>query len=133
MREREGGGTGEGGGRRKQAPDARPDPIPPRFLRVQIMSAAAFDAHLASAPVVVVDFMARWCRKCIYVKPRLVALMKDKFPHVPLAFVDVNGVPSDVVREAGVSKMPTLCVYVKGEQVREWGVGVGWGGASRRR
>lgn len=72
----------------------------------QIMSEAAYDAALASADVVVVDFMARWCRKCeggeieggrkknenrnnypipltplfpgIYVKPRIANLMKEK-------------------------------------------------------
>lgn len=86
-------------------------------LPTQITSEAAFAAHIASAPVVVADFMARWCRKCIYVKPRLATLMSSKFKNVPIAFVDVNAVPSAVVRGAGVSKMPTICVYVHGEQV----------------
>ena len=38
------------------------------FLRFQISSEDAFKAHVASADVVVADFMARWCRKCIYIK-----------------------------------------------------------------
>ena len=59
--------------------------------------------------------MARWCRKCIYVKPRIATLLKDKFPQVPLAFVDVNAVPAGVVSGAGVTKMPTVVLYVRGE------------------
>ena len=56
--------------------------------------------------------MARWCRKCIYVKPRISTLLKEKFPQVPLAFVDVNAVPAGVVSGAGVTKMPTVVLYV---------------------
>lgn len=59
--------------------------------------------------------MARWCRKCIYIKPKLATLMASKFPAVPLGFIDVNAVPSSVVSGAGVTKMPTIVVFVKGE------------------
>jgi len=48
-------------------------------------------------------------------QPKLVTLMTSKFPAVPLAFIDVNAVPSAVVSGAGVTKMPTIVVYVKGE------------------
>ena len=81
----------------------------------QITSEKDFEDARASADVVVVDFMARWCRKCIYVKPRIATLLKDKFPQVPLAFVDVNAVPAGVVSGAGVTKMPTVVLYVRGE------------------
>lgn len=67
--------------------------------------------------------MARWCRKCIYVKPRIATLLKEKFPQVPLAFVDVNAVPSSVVVGAGVTKMPTVVVYVKGKAVESYVAG----------
>ena len=30
--------------------------------------------------MLVVDFMARWCRKCIYLKPKLERMLKDDFP-----------------------------------------------------
>lgn len=49
--------------------------------------------------------------------------MKDKFPAVPLHFVDVNAVPSTVVAGAGVSKMPTLTVWVRGEKHAEYVAG----------
>ena len=111
------GGRGKGGGERGGGDAiARTNTPMPLNPPPQIMSEPAFNTHIASATVVVTDFMARWCRKCIYVKPRLVTLMASKFPNVPIAFVDVNAVPSTVVRGAGVSKMPTICIYVNGEQ-----------------
>jgi thioredoxin-like negative regulator of GroEL len=67
--------------------------------------------------------MARWCRKCIYVKPRIANLLKDKFPQVPLAFLDVNAVPAGVVSGAGVTKMPTVVLYVKGEVLETYVAG----------
>lgn len=48
-------------------------------------------------------------------QPKLVTLMASKFPAVPLAFIDVNAVPSAVVSGAGVTKMPTIVVFVRGE------------------
>ena len=89
-------------------------PFPPSKT-LQITSEKDFDDARASADVVIVDFMARWCRKCIYVKPRIATLLKEKFPQVPLAFLDVNAVPAGVVSGAGVTKMPTVVLYVKGE------------------
>ena len=48
-------------------------------------------------------------------QPKLVTLMASKFPGVPLAFIDVNAVPSTVVSGSGVTKMPTSVIFVKGE------------------
>jgi thiol-disulfide isomerase/thioredoxin len=30
--------------------------------------------------VLVADFMAKWCRKCIYLKPKLEKMMAREFP-----------------------------------------------------
>lgn len=30
--------------------------------------------------VLVVDWMARWCRKCIYLKPKIQKMMEEEFP-----------------------------------------------------
>lgn len=63
-------------------------------------------------PTLVVDWMARWCRKCIYLKPKLEKLCVNK--GVPVAFVDVNNAPSAMVRENGVQHMPTIQVWHMG-------------------
>ena len=135
----------------------------------QINTEPDFAAALASADVVAVDFMALWCRKCKYIKPKarvsavsraertprsprtaaapppparrpgpptqphprptppfplqLATMMADKFPAVPLVFVNVNAVPASVVSGAGVTKMPTIVVYVRGEVVSSYVAG----------
>lgn len=60
----------------------------------------------------VVDWMALWCRKCIYLKPKLEKLCVRQ--GVPVAFVDVNNAPSALVRENGVQHMPTIQVWNQG-------------------
>ena len=46
--------------------------------------------------------MAKWCRKCIYLKPKLQKLFKEEFPEVPLVFIDVNAVPGSLVTGNGI-------------------------------
>lgn len=46
--------------------------------------------------------MAKWCRKCIYLKPKLQKLFKEEFPDVPLVFIDVNAVPGNLVTSNGI-------------------------------
>ncbi|XP_044947863.1 thioredoxin-like 3-1, chloroplastic [Hordeum vulgare subsp. vulgare] len=44
-----------------------------------------------------VDWMASWCRKCIYLKPKMEKIAGE-FPRVRFYFVDVNKVPHVVVK-----------------------------------
>mmetsp|Transcript_5638 Transcript_5638/g.16119 ORF Transcript_5638/g.16119 Transcript_5638/m.16119 type:complete len:199 (+) Transcript_5638:167-763(+) len=69
--------------------------------------------------LLIVDFMARWCRKCIYLKPKLEKMLRDDFPGLPILFVDVNAVPSAIIKTAGIKKMPTIQLYHKGKRVTE--------------
>lgn len=41
---------------------------------------AIFDPNLCCVAVLVVDWMAKWCRKCIYLKPKLERLFNAEFP-----------------------------------------------------
>ena len=67
--------------------------------------------------VVVVDWMAKWCRKCIYLKPKLQKLFQEEFPGVPLVFIDVNAVPGSLVTGNGirVSVTPFILPVVEPE------------------
>ena len=61
--------------------------------------------------------MAKWCRKCIYLKPKLQKLFKEEFPEVPLVFIDVNAVPGSLVTGNGIRvRIPTqiwsLCMVL---------------------
>ncbi|KAI7746717.1 hypothetical protein M8C21_001508, partial [Ambrosia artemisiifolia] len=47
--------------------------------------------------------MAKWCRKCIYLKPKLEKLAADYHPRVKFYCIDVNNVPHQLVVRAGVT------------------------------
>ena len=59
--------------------------------------------------------MAKWCRKCIYLKPKLQKLFQEEFPGVPLVFIDVNAVPGSLVTGNGirVSLIPFILPHVE--------------------
>ncbi|XP_074583176.1 thioredoxin-like 3-1, chloroplastic isoform X1 [Curcuma longa] len=78
-----------------------------------------FDRILAASQelsqVVIVDWMAAWCRKCIYLKPKLEKLAAEYHPRVKFYFVDVNKVPQSLVKRGNISKMPTIQLWKDGE------------------
>lgn len=82
-----------------------------------------FDEVLAQAQVdgrrVVIEWMANWCRKCIYLKPKLERLSAEYHPGTKFYCVDVNAVPSALVKRAGVTKMPTIQLWINGEKKGE--------------
>ncbi|OAO95662.1 WCRKC2 [Arabidopsis thaliana] len=67
------------------------------------------DAQKLGESVVIV-WMAAWCRKCIYLKPKLEKLAAEFYPRLRFYHVDVNAVPYRLVSRAGVTKMPTIQV-----------------------
>ncbi|KAD4586189.1 hypothetical protein E3N88_23790 [Mikania micrantha] len=61
------------------------------------------DAQLIEEPVVIL-WMANWCRKCIYLKPKLEKLAASYHPsRVKFYCIDVNNVPYQLVARAGVT------------------------------
>ncbi|KAF0931239.1 hypothetical protein E2562_002588 [Oryza meyeriana var. granulata] len=67
---------------------------------------------------IIIDWMASWCRKCIYLKPRLEKIAGE-YPGVRFYFVDVNKVPQAVVKRGNITKMPTIQLWKDGEWVAE--------------
>eukprot|EP00250_Pteridium_aquilinum_P000295 c10327_g1_i1 orf=127-699(-) len=88
-----------------------------------IASEEHFDAVLAQArdrsKPIIVDWMAAWCRKCIYLKPKLEKLASEFQPDVKFYCVDVNTVPQTLVKRADVTKMPTIQLWKDGEKCDE--------------
>ncbi|WMV53404.1 hypothetical protein MTR67_046789 [Solanum verrucosum] len=82
-----------------------------------------FDRVIAEAQQldesVVILWMANWCRKCIYLKPKLEKLAADYFPRTRFYSVDVNNVPHKLVVRAGVTKMPTIQLWRDGKKQAE--------------
>ncbi|KAE9445744.1 hypothetical protein RHGRI_007725 [Rhododendron griersonianum] len=72
-----------------------------------ITSESQFDRVVSEAqrldePVVIL-WMAKWCRKCVYLKPKLEKLAADYYPRIRFYSVDVNNVPHKLVVRAGVT------------------------------
>ncbi|XP_008800536.1 thioredoxin-like 3-2, chloroplastic [Phoenix dactylifera] len=82
---------------------------------VPILSEAQFDRVIAEAQQleesVIVLWMANWCRKCIYLKPKLEKMAADYFPRIRFYCVDVNAVPQRLVTRAEIAKMPTIQLW----------------------
>ncbi|XP_004250061.1 thioredoxin-like 3-2, chloroplastic [Solanum lycopersicum] len=82
-----------------------------------------FDRVIAEAQQldesIVILWMANWCRKCIYLKPKLEKLAADYFPRTRFYSVDVNNVPHKLVVRAGVTKMPTIQLWRDGKKQAE--------------
>ncbi|CAK9319441.1 unnamed protein product [Citrullus colocynthis] len=75
-------------------------------------------AQQLSQPILI-DWMATWCRKCIYLKPKLEKLAADYVTKVKFYYVDVNKVPQSLVKRGNISKMPTIQLWKDGEMKAE--------------
>ncbi|KAF0935431.1 hypothetical protein E2562_032683 [Oryza meyeriana var. granulata] len=73
----------------------------------QQLDRALAEAQQLGLPVVLL-WMASWCRKCIYLKPKLEKLAAEYYPRIRFYCVDVNAVPQKLVNRAGVTKMPSI-------------------------
>ncbi|KAI3811677.1 hypothetical protein L1987_21405 [Smallanthus sonchifolius] len=75
-------------------------------------------AKQASQPVII-DWMAAWCRKCIYLKPKLEKLAAECDTKLKFYCVDVNNVPQALAKRGNISKMPTIQLWKDGEMKSE--------------
>lgn len=65
---------------------------------------------------VVILWMATWCRKCIYLKPKLEKLAAEYYPRLRFYCIDVNKVSHKLVASAGVTKMPSIQLWRDGRK-----------------
>ncbi|XP_043699361.1 thioredoxin-like 3-2, chloroplastic isoform X5 [Telopea speciosissima] len=72
-----------------------------------IVTEAQFDEIISETQqpydAVIILWMANWCRKCIYLKPKLEKLAAEYQPRIRFYSVDVNKVPHRLVSRAGVT------------------------------
>ncbi|XP_027935099.1 thioredoxin-like 3-2, chloroplastic isoform X2 [Vigna unguiculata] len=77
-----------------------------------VSSETHFDLLLDQAQrlhqAVVVVWMANWCRKCIYLKPKLEKLAAEYYPRLQFYTVDVNTVSHKLVARAENANHTTL-------------------------
>ncbi|KAJ7975036.1 Thioredoxin-like 3-2 chloroplastic [Quillaja saponaria] len=96
----------------------------PESIQLQpICSESHFDRVIAEAQqleeAVIVVWMASWCRKCIYLKPKLEKLAAEYYPRLRFYCVDVNRVSHKLVARAGVTKMPIVQLWKDGKKQGE--------------
>ncbi|KAJ4836510.1 hypothetical protein Tsubulata_036213 [Turnera subulata] len=101
-----------------------PDMTRPSSVEMEpINDADQLDQILAKAQEVsqpiIIDWMADWCRKCIYLKPKLEKLAAEFDTKLKFYCVDVNKVPQSLVKRGGISKMPTIQLWKDGEKKEE--------------
>ncbi|XP_042513903.1 thioredoxin-like 3-1, chloroplastic [Macadamia integrifolia] len=75
-------------------------------------------AQQLSQPIII-DWMAAWCRKCIYLKPKLEKLAAEYDTRIKFYYVDVNKVSQALVKRGNISKMPTIQLWKDGEMKEE--------------
>ncbi|EYU39955.1 hypothetical protein ABFS82_10G173200 [Erythranthe guttata] len=68
---------------------------------------------------ILIDWMAAWCRKCIYLKPKVEKLAAEYDTKLKFYCVDVNSVPQALVKRGNISKMPTIQIWKDGEMKAE--------------
>ncbi|KAL6133825.1 hypothetical protein ACLB2K_066058 [Fragaria x ananassa] len=100
----------------------------PTFVEMESINDSDHLDHILSqaqqlSQPIVIDWMAAWCRKCIYLKPKLEKLAAEYETKVKFYYVDVNKVPQTLVKRGNISfplfhcfqKMPTIQVWKDGE------------------
>ncbi|PKA58782.1 Thioredoxin-like 3-2, chloroplastic [Apostasia shenzhenica] len=74
---------------------------------LNIASEEQFDCIISEAQQLgdslIIIWMANWCRKCIYLKPKLEKLAAHYYPRIHFYCVDVNSVPQRLVTRAEIS------------------------------
>ncbi|XP_023637005.1 thioredoxin-like 3-1, chloroplastic isoform X2 [Capsella rubella] len=78
---------------------------------VEELDAALSHARQLSQPIII-DWMASWCRKCIYLKPKLEKLAAEYNNRAKFYYVDVNKVPQTLVKRGDISTLTSFHIHV---------------------
>ncbi|KAM0941987.1 putative Thioredoxin domain-containing protein [Dioscorea sansibarensis] len=79
------------------------DDAPTSIELVPVSGEQEFDRIIAEEKLVIFLWMANWCRKCIYLKPKLEKLAADYHPSIRFYGIDVNTVPQRLVNRAEIT------------------------------
>jgi thioredoxin 2 len=92
-------------------------PLPPPAEPIEVPTAAAFDALIASAPrPVIVDFWAPWCGPCRMVAPEIERVAAQNSGRYIIAKVNTEQLP-ELGDRFGIRSIPTMAVFGNGREL----------------
>jgi len=84
---------------------------------MRVLASSEVETYLEQNPVSVLMFGASWCMPCKALKPK-VERLGEQFPHVPLAYCNVEE-HATLVAELEIMSVPTVVAMVDGEGTEE--------------
>lgn len=78
-------------------------------------SLQALQEFVAAEPGVLVYFSTPECNVCKVLKPRVLELLEQRYPHLRFVYSDVAREP-DIAAQMGVLAVPTLVLYFDGRE-----------------
>ncbi len=79
------------------------------------LTADTFEPSIAGDTPTLVDFWAEWCAPCRAIAPILVDIASDLGSRLRVVKLNADEHP-DVVQRLGIMSIPTLILFVKGEE-----------------
>lgn len=79
------------------------------------LTAETFQSGVAGDTPTLVDFWAEWCAPCRAIAPILADIATELGPRLNVVKLNADEHP-DVVKDLGILSIPTLILFVKGEE-----------------
>lgn len=80
-----------------------------------LQTLSAFERFVSGSPAAAVYFCSSDCGVCTALEPKVEALLRERFPRIPLARVNITDAAA-VAAQRGVFTVPTLVVYFGGTE-----------------
>ncbi len=74
---------------------------------------------IADNEAVLVYFSTNHCAPCISLRPKVLDLLKDKFPKMKMEFIDAESAP-EITGHFSVFASPTILIFFDGRETRRF-------------
>ena len=84
-------------------------------MTASLKTSSAFERFIRGSPAAAVYFSSPGCGVCSVLAPKIQALLRERFPRLPLAEVNIAEA-AEVAAQRAVFTVPTLLVYFDGRE-----------------